>query len=284
MSLGWRIANTCFDQVGPWWRGRILDSFVETPAQVDKVYFERVRNPKYGTTLSRNIIIAGRYQANGIGYTVADTQEVLYNRSDKEAAARALEIGSALRTVAVFYDPARPEHAVLKKSSIAGLPEVALMGTLGAIMLAMCGGLVWLGVAGLLASVVPGFAAMWSGLVTPRHATLKPNDAPTSGLAPGDHLPAVQATPAMLTGDAREDYYSGALAQHASDRCEGYWCEIFLLADSVVVVHNESNHHSFETASLDAVLAGRLELVFDDNQQTQRDAFLRRIRQKYDAR
>ncbi|MBK9572094.1 MAG: hypothetical protein IPO43_04905 [Rhodoferax sp.] len=258
----------------------MLDSFVETTAQVDKVSFERVLNRKYGTTLSRKIYIVGRYQAQATEYTIIDTHDTLYNSSDGEAAARALALRRTLITVSVFYDPARPERAVLHKSSIPTLAEVTIMGLLGGVILVMCTGLVLLGGAGLLAFVAPGSSAMWAGLNTPRRSTVDLNDAPQPTSPLGDRAQAPKPESKSLTGDASTDYYSGALAHHASGHWEGCWCELFLVADKVIVVYNESTHHWFETVGFADILEGRVQVHFDDHQQAQRESFLQRIQQE----
>lgn len=262
----------------------MLDSFVETTAQVDKVSFERVLNRKYGTTLSRKIYIVGRYQAQATEYKVIDTHDTLYNSSDREAAARALALRRTLKTVPVFYDPALPERAVLHKGSIPSLAEVTFMGLLGGVILMMCGGLVLLGGAGLLAFVAPGSSAMWAGLNTPRRSTVDLNDAPQPASPQGDLSQFPKSESKTLTGDVSADYYSGALARHALGHWEGYWCEIFMLAGKVIVVHNESTHHWFETVSLADIVRGRAQVDFDDNQQAQRDSFLQRVQQEHRGR
>lgn len=85
-------------------------------------------------------------------------------------------------------------------------------------------------------------------------------------------------SPERFTGDMLADYYSGALARHARGRWSGSWIEIFLLPDDrVVLICNESTYNRVETWTLDDVLAGKCDIIFDTNQQEARESFHRCI-------
>ena len=281
LGLGWRVATTCFDQVGPWWRGRVQGNFVETTAQVDKVYFQRTQNAKHVTTLSRNIMVVGRYLANTTEYKIVGIYEVLYNSSDQESAVKALKLGSRLRSVTVYYDPAQPAFAVLHTSSIPGLAEVAIMGLLGCTMLVMCGALVFLGGAGFLVFLTRGSSALPASLTMKRHTALSKHDVAPITPRAGHPSQFTKCETAELTGDAATDYYSGALARNAISRWEGNWCELYLLAGKVIVAYDESTHHHFESLSLEAVLNQRNAIYFADYQQQEHASFLKAVHQAH---
>ena len=255
--LGWHGLD-CFNDAGRWWRGRVRDSFVEAQAQVENVWSVRVKSKS--STLGISIRLAARYRVEGAEHRMVDEVEMQYGRDDKGMAAKAAEIRRTQPVVRVFYDPAHHEFAVLKKESLPGVFRATFMGLMGCIIEAM-------------ALVLVAMGAV--GMATP----MRGGDSAPKKIQPEPAVP--QVTP-PLTGDAKADYYSGALAAHSLGRWEGFWCDVFLMRDSrIVVAHDNSTHHYFQTWSVEDALAGRADIPFDENQQKERESFERRIRQQH---
>ena len=87
-----------------------------------------------------------------------------------------------------------------------------------------------------------------------------------------------------LTGNDLADYYSGALKAHARGSWSGFWCDIFLLGERVVVVNDESHHHWVQSFTVREALAPEVvNDLFVDNGQYPPDAEVTRTRQHYEA-
>ena len=136
------LGLNCFADIGPWWRGRVIDSFVEARAQVDDVRAQRKMVPGSRSsqhTAGQNIVMTGRYRANGTEYPIAAVVELLsgsieIDYDDKAAAARAQEIRRMRPVMQVFYDPRNPAYAVLAKDSIPGFFQVAVVALVGGLI------------------------------------------------------------------------------------------------------------------------------------------------------
>ena len=280
--IGWR-GLACFDDAGQWWRGRVRDSFVETPARVENVWASRVK--RKNSTVAIEILIEARYRVDGVEHRIVDVEEkvvggAVYGSDFEKMEARAKEIRRTRATVGVFYDPAHPGYAVLKKESLPGFFRSVFMGFFGCVIELMALALAAMGVVPILL----GLRAVASRFLPGRTSkpVLRPRTEPTPAAPRPQPEPERPRDPAPLTGDSKKDYYSGALTDHALGSWEGFWCEIFLMPDrSIVVAHDNSTHHYFRTWSVDDVIAGRSDILFDDNQQEAREAFERRIRQPH---
>ncbi len=91
--------------------------------------------------------------------------------------------------------------------------------------------------------------------------------------------------PAPFTGDMLADYDSGALAGHALGRWSGCCIEIFLLPDDrVVLVCNESTFNYVRTWTLEDVIAGKADIVFDTSQQEASESFYQCVNDRARAR
>lgn len=296
LLIGWQ-AMVFFDDVGPWWRGRVQDSFVATPAQIDTVHTVRVEDVKH-RLVGRPIIVTGHYavssDASGAmanaDYPISGQIEMVTGYGEAlAAAARVAELRRTLRVMTVYYDPANPRYAVLYKTALPGGFRVALMGVLGVIVLLMALALAAMGLAGLTACwparwlravwrFVPHRAARFSAH---RHLS---RPAPNPGtVTPVPRPPKPPRIALPLTGDDLADYYSGALSDHAVGRWPGFWCDVFLMPhNKVVLAHQGDKGYYIRVWHPDEVLSGRAGLVFDDNQQAERAMFEQAVQKRHD--
>ncbi len=272
--VGWH-GLACFNDAGQWWRGRVMDSFVETQARVDKVWAARVMSRNI--TLGVEILMAGSYQVKGVEHRFVDVEEKMrpmYGRGFEGVEARAKEIQRTQRMTLVFYDPANPSYAVLKKDHVPGFFRGAVLGFLGGIIELVALALVLMGLVGICVHVLPEWLRHY--LRPFRVIYVKPK--------PPKPEPPPLRKPSPLTGDVEKDFYSHALKDHALGCWEGYYCKIFLMPDhQVVIAHDESTHHYFRTWSIDEVLAGSAGFLFDDSEhdQKERESFEQRIQQHH---
>jgi hypothetical protein len=247
--LGWR-ALSCFDDAIPWWRGRIMDRYVETPGQVDRVFLNKIVEAKRRTVVSQQIILEGRFSADGVERFFSGIDRVLYHNREAEAIAAVEEIRRTRKQTSVLFDAENPENHVLHREFLPGTFQVALMGLLGSLVLIVGLALVVIGAKLVLAIVLP--------------AALHPGSAPPPWI-----------------GDPLKDYYSGALEALAWKQWEGYRCRIFLMPDrTLIAIHDESTHHRAERWSLTDVLKGRTDIHFDETQEDARRDFFECIREE----
>ncbi len=247
--LGWRSLS-CFDDAGPWWRGRIMGTYVETQGQVDRVFLKTIKEAKRRTVVSRQIIMEGRFTADGIERPFSGIDRVLYHNNEAEAVSTVEEIRRTRKQTAVLFDPLTPGNHVLHREFLPGAFKVCLMGLLGLLIFLVGLALIAIGGNLVLTCILPA-ALQW-----------KP-------------------VPPPLIGDPLRDYYSGALDAHAWKKWDGYRCRIFLLPDrTLIVIHDESTHHRAERWSLTEALSGRAGIHFDETQEAARSEFFDLIREE----
>lgn len=247
--LGWR-ALSCFDDAIPWWRGRVMDRYVETPGQVDRVFLKRIVEAKRRTVVSQQIILEGRFTADGVERFFSGIDRVLYHNREAEAVAAVEEIRRTRKQTTVLFDPANPGNHVLHREFLPGAFKVGLMGLLGSLIFLV----------GLALVVIGGKLILAIALPATLYAT---------------------SDPPPWIGDPIKDYYSGALAALAWKQWEGYRCQIFLMPDrTLIAIHDESTHHRAERWSLADVLTGRTSIHFDETQEDARRDFFECIREE----
>jgi hypothetical protein len=147
--LGWRSLS-CFDDAVPWWRGRIMGAYVETQGQVDRVFLKKIKEAKRRTVVSQQIIMEGRFTADGIERSFSGIDRVLYHNNEAEAVATVEEIRRVRKQTTVLFDPLTPENHVLHREFLPGAFKVCLMGLLGSLIL----------LAGLALAVIGGKLAL----------------------------------------------------------------------------------------------------------------------------
>ena len=54
--------------------------------------------------------------------------------------------------------------------------------------------------------------------------------------------------------DYLNDYYNGELARISLQKWDGYYCQLFLLEDKIVVIHDESTFHYCRTYTFNEFL------------------------------
>lgn len=249
-----RGAFSCFDDIGPWWRGRVQDRFMETQARVDNAWSTLLKAKHF--TVGTTIMIQAHYQVEGLTHSFVG--QFAQGRSYDKArmAERAAELARTRPLLPIFYDPQHPSYAVLNKDDIPGFFKVVFMGTLGGIIEITALGMIGIGLS--------FFGAL---LQRPAKAAV-------------DAKPSEPSAAPLLTGDPKADYYSGALASHALGTWEGYWCSIYLMPDKrVIVVHDEAKFHRVATWTLEEAISGKAEIPFDDNQEQERESFEKRLKE-----
>ena len=176
-----------------------------------------------------------------------------------------------------FLCDAHGRDHVLDKDDIPGLFEVVFMSFLSSVILITVAALGAMGFAGLLPERM--FTRRAKRLV---RRPLTPPPAPAPDVSREGKEPPRPSGP--LTGNDLEDYYSGAIKAHARGYWSGFWCDIFLLEDRVVVVHDESHHHWVRSFTIREALAPEVvNDLFVDNGQYPPNAEVTRTRKDYEA-
>ena len=276
----WWIVTHHFKDVGAWWRGRVRDQFVETTAAVERV---DVAEYRYSGKSASDSIHEWRVFA-ACGYRAGDRdlrasiQLKAFPFVEHDNAERfARHYRQQFAAVALWYDPKNPTFAVLDKDDIPGLFEVVFMSFLSSVILITVAALGAMGFAGLLPERM--FTRRAKRLV---RRPLTPPPAPAPDVSREGKAPPRPSGP--LTGNDLEDYYSGAIKAHARGYWSGFWCDIFLLEDRVVVVHDESHHHWVRSFTIREALAPEVvNDLFVDNGQYPPNAEVTRTRKDYEA-
>lgn len=153
LVLLWRI-GALLEPVKPWWRGRVLDCYVETPARVDEVFAKEVKDAK-SSSVGFSIMIAGRYEVAGVEFKILDVLERVYERSSRVAERRVAVIREEHVVLPVFYDPAAPARVVVTKANLPGFFQVAFMLFMSGIFLLVGLVLTLMGATGLKSTLWP---------------------------------------------------------------------------------------------------------------------------------
>ena len=245
--LAWR-SGACFDDFGPWWKGRVMDRYIATQGKVERVYAHPVIEAKRRTVVSQQIMIEGEFTANGKLVAFSGIDTVLYHNDKTKSSAVVEEIRRTRPETEVLYDPEFPQHHVLHRENLPGAFKVIFMGLLGVIIFIAGLGLVVMAGIYLLGQLLPASMKLF------------------------------QTTP-TLTGDPKADFYSGALAAHARKHWRGEWCDVFLMPEQrIIILHDETDHHRAESCSLPDLLSGRVNLHLPEDETEDYQQFLNRIR------
>lgn len=247
--LAWRSA-ACFDDVGPWWKGRVMDRYISTQGKVERVYVHPVIEAKRRTVVSQQIMIEGEFTANGKLVAFSGIDAVLHHNDKTKSAAVVEEIRRSRPETEVLYDPEFPQQHVLHRENLPGAVKVIFLGLLGVIIFIAGLGLVGLAGSFLLGQLLPVSMKL------------------------------LQTSPS-LTGDPKADFYSGALAAHARKHWRGEWCDVFLMPEQrIIILHDETDHHRAETCSLQDLLSGRVALRLTEEETEDYQQFLTRLREE----
>ena len=247
--LAWR-SGACFDDFGPWWKGRVMDRYVSTQGTVERVYTKPIIEAKRRTVVSHEIFIEGKFTVNGNPFSFSGIEEVIYGNNESKAVARGKEIRQTRTQTEVLYDPEFPQQHVLHRENLPGAFKVIFMGLLGVVIFLAGLGLVALAGTFLFGQLVP------------------------------TRLKLFQSAP-KLSDDPKADFYSGALAAHARKHWSGEWCDVFLMPEQqIVIIHDETDHHRVQTCSLQDLTSGRVTLRLPEEETADYQEFLNRIREE----
>ena len=226
-----------FKTTAQWWRGRVVNSFVEIVAKVDTVYQQEYE--QFGKTASNHIhqvqvFAKVRFNAGNKQRTATINLETFEWPGFDKAAAYINEFKKKGGTTTIFYDPKDPAYVVKSKSEVPGFFTSTSIIVLNLIVLIV-----------LFALFSMGMAGVYSFFKREKHRPPnQPISAKRKAYLQNKYFPVKEeiktelpkrVLETKLSGDSLSDYYSGALEHNCLQMWHGFYCEVFLFATVVLV-------------------------------------------------
>ena len=218
------LLNERISNLSSWHRVSLLNTYDSTIAETDGFKlvetFEKVGSKSAQTRKIYLISYIGNFTIDNINYAEDVSFHEMRYTSKKEATRIYNTLSHQPFTFKIYYDKKNPLFTFTSKRKVPNL-FVSIFSSWSTVFIVfICFVLIIVGV------------ILLKEIIKSKKNKAVPNE---------KHMEKAY----KLTGNIEDDYYSGAIRHYQLKEWEGFWCTIHLMKDTIVVVHNSDNHHSF---------------------------------------
>ncbi len=218
------LLNERISNLSSWYRVSLLNTYDSTIAETDGFKlvetFEKVGSKSTQTRKVYLINYIGNFTIDNINYTEDVSFHEMRYTSKKEATRIYNTLSHQPFTFKIYYDKKNPLFTFTSKRKVPNL-FVSIFSSWSTVFI-----------------VFIGFLVIIVGVILLKEIVKSKKNKPVLN---EKHIEKAY----KLTGNIEDDYYSGAIRHYQLKEWEGFWCTIHLMKDTIVVVHNSDNHHSF---------------------------------------